>query len=84
MNVGLLAARDAPECGARTRAGGRCMRKALRGKRRCRLHGGLSPGVPGNKNALKHGRYSHEAIERQRREREFVRRAAELLRELAV
>ncbi len=30
---------------------------------RCRMHGGLSPGAPkGNKNALKHGRYTAEAI----------------------
>ena len=30
---------------------------------RCRMHGGLSPGAPkGNKNALKHGRYTAEAV----------------------
>jgi hypothetical protein len=29
----------------------------------CRLHGGLSPGAPkGNRNALKHGRYTAEAL----------------------
>ena len=34
---------------------------------RCRLHGGLSPGAPkGNKNALKHGRYTGEAIMRRK------------------
>src|SRR5947209_13654005 len=31
-------------CGALTRSGGRCRRHALAGKRRCRLHGGLSTG----------------------------------------
>jgi hypothetical protein len=31
-------------CGARTRKGRRCRRHALAGKRRCRLHGGLSTG----------------------------------------
>jgi hypothetical protein len=32
---------------------------------RCRLHGGLSPGAPkGNRNALKHGRYTAEALAR--------------------
>jgi hypothetical protein len=32
---------------------------------RCRMHGGLSPGAPkGNKNALKHGRYTADAIAR--------------------
>jgi hypothetical protein len=31
--------------------------------RRCRMHGGASPGAPkGHKNALKHGRYTAEAI----------------------
>jgi hypothetical protein len=30
---------------------------------RCRMHGGLSPGAPnGNQNALKHGRYTAEAV----------------------
>jgi uncharacterized protein YjcR len=31
------------------------------------MHGGLSPGAPkGNRNALKHGRYTTEAIENRR------------------
>ena len=30
---------------------------------RCRMHGGKSPGAPkGNRNALKHGRYSAQAL----------------------
>lgn len=30
---------------------------------RCRMHGGPSPGAPkGNKNALKHGRYTAQAL----------------------
>jgi uncharacterized protein YjcR len=34
---------------------------------RCRMHGGPSPGAPkGNKNALKHGRYTAEALARRR------------------
>ena len=36
----------APRCGAGTRAGAACQRPAIRGRRRCRLHGGLSPGAP--------------------------------------
>ena len=40
-----------PRCGARTRAGAPCQRPAIRGRKRCRLHGGLSPGAPrGSKN----------------------------------
>lgn len=46
-------------CGAKTRAGKPCNNKPIAGKKRCRLHGGLSPGAPkGNRNNLKHGIYS--------------------------
>jgi len=34
----------APRCGARTRAGGPCRAPAIRGKLRCRMHGGRSTG----------------------------------------
>lgn len=47
-----------PKCGATTRSGGKCQREALRGKRRCALHGGKSSGPKnqrGNKNAAKPG-----------------------------
>jgi hypothetical protein len=41
---------------------------------RCRMHGGLSPGAPkGNKNGLKHGRYSAEAIARRRKISELIK-----------
>lgn len=51
-----------PHCGAKTRAGTPCKRPAGWGTNhvgtgRCKLHGGRSPGVPGNKNALKTGQY---------------------------
>ena len=36
--------RDRPKCGARTRAGGSCKAPVVRGKARCRMHGGLSTG----------------------------------------
>ena len=50
-------------CGARTRRGSRCQSPAMPNGR-CRMHGGMSPGAPrGNRNALKHGRYTAEAIE---------------------
>ena len=32
------------ECGARTRTGGQCKAKVVDGKKRCRMHGGLSTG----------------------------------------
>lgn len=34
-----------PICGAKTRAGGQCAMRVEPGKRRCRLHGGLSTGA---------------------------------------
>ncbi len=50
---------DKTICGAKTRSGKPCQNKPIAGKRRCRLHGGLSPGAPkGNKNRQTHGIYS--------------------------
>ena len=51
-------------CGARTRAGVPCQRPPIRGRKRCRLHGGLSPGAPrGLKNGnFKSGDWTTEAI----------------------
>jgi hypothetical protein len=63
--------RQAPRCGAKTRAGGSCRCPAMRGRKRCRLHGGLSPGAPrGGKNGnFKKGDWTAEAIE----ERKWLR-----------
>jgi len=49
----------------------------LRGKKRCRMRGGaLGSGAPkGNKNALKHGLYTREAIERRRVLPQLMRQA---------
>jgi hypothetical protein len=51
-------------CGARTRAGTPCQRRAVRGRSRCRLHGGLSPGAPrGSKNGnFKNGDWTADAL----------------------
>ena len=50
---------DKTICGAKTRSGKSCQNKPIAGKKRCRLHGGLSPGAPkGNKNRQTHGIYS--------------------------
>ena len=55
---------NAPRCLARTRSGGECQSPAVKGKRRCRMHGGTNPGAPiGNRNARKHGAYSAKAME---------------------
>jgi hypothetical protein len=47
-------------CGAKTRTGRSCKSPSVHGKKRCRMHGGaMGSGAPrGNKNALKHGRYT--------------------------
>ena len=50
---------NAPRCGARTKRnnGSPCRAPAIRGKQRCRIHGGTqgSGGQHGNSNAFKHG-----------------------------
>jgi hypothetical protein len=74
----------APRCGARTRAGTPCRSPAVRGKRRCRMHGGAkgSGGQPGNRNAWKHGARSAEALALRRTVRELLREARELVEEV--
>ena len=51
-------------CGAKTRAGTPCQAPATQGKARCRMHGGAKgSGAPkDNKNALKNGLHTAEAI----------------------
>jgi glucans biosynthesis protein len=62
-------------CGARTRAGTRCQSPPVHGRKRCRLHGGLSPGAPkGEKNGrYLSGDWTQEAIELRRWVRAMVR-----------
>ena len=41
-----------------------CQSPAVRGKKRCRMHGGTNPGAPrGNRNAWKHGASSQLVLE---------------------
>ncbi|WP_198387933.1 HGGxSTG domain-containing protein [Burkholderia ubonensis] len=59
------------KCGAKTRTGTPCKRPPLAGKRRCRLHGGMSTGAgsparPGNQNARQHGIYSSMLTDEER------------------
>jgi hypothetical protein len=62
-------------CGAKTRAGTPCNSPAVRGKQRCRMHGGAKgSGAPrGNQNALKHGLYTREELEFQRKVRDMLK-----------
>jgi hypothetical protein len=58
----LYAFNSAPRCGARTKRnnGLPCRSPAVRGRRRCRIHGGGkgSGGQAGNTNAVKHGYFN--------------------------
>lgn len=76
--------RESPRCGARTRRGMACEAPAVSGKRRCRMHGGAKgSGAPeGNRNALKHGDYTKEAIADRKALRELIRASTALLEEI--
>ena len=76
--VPMLASR---RCGAKTRSGTPCKAPAVRGKTRCRMHGGaFGSGAPrGNQNALKHGRFTREFLEERRRTYAMVK---EMLRSI--
>lgn len=56
--------RASRRCGARTRQGGACCAPAMRGKSRCRMHGGVpgSRAPRGNRNAWKHGFFTRAAV----------------------
>lgn len=70
-------------CGAKTRSGKPCQNRPINGKKRCRLHGGLSPGAPkGNKNSLKHGMYSRIFTNEQLDEAQAMQ--GDVSRELAI
>jgi uncharacterized protein YjcR len=66
-NTGPMLA--SPRCGAKTRSGGACRSPAVRGKKRCRMHGGAPGcGAPrGNQNARMHGLFTGDAIAERRR-----------------
>ena len=73
-----------PRCGARDPQGLACRAPAVAGKRRCRMHGGAKgSGAPqGNRNALKHGLHTREAIAERRAVRQLIREARTFLREI--
>lgn len=63
----------APRCGAHARTTGQPCRSPAMKNGKCRMHGGKAGRKP------KHGRYTREAIERQRAVREFIRMLCELV-----
>jgi hypothetical protein len=70
-----------PRCGAKTRSGKLCRSPAVRGKNRCRMHGGAAgSGAPkGNINAFKHGLFTREAIAERRSLRMLLRDSGALI-----
>ena len=66
-------------CGAKTRSGTPCAKYAITGKRRCRLHGGLSSGPKTAEGRariaqanLRHGKYVAWRTHREREKRYFA------------
>jgi hypothetical protein len=77
--------REAARCGAKTRRGKPCRSPAVRGRRRCRMHGGAlgSGGPKGPRNGnYKHGLYTAEAIAFRRSLRQQMREVRALTRRL--
>jgi hypothetical protein len=70
-----------PRCGAKTRSCGSCRAPAVRGKRRCRMHGGApgSGAQKANQNARRHGLFTGEAIEERKQIRALLGESRKLL-----
>ena len=75
----LPLAQSCPRCGAKNRAGNPCQSPAMRGKARCRLHGGASTGPRTIEGLARiraartiHGNYSAAAAETRAQMREIL------------
>jgi uncharacterized protein YjcR len=73
-----------PRCGAKTRRGVACRAPAVRGRKRCRMHGGaLGSHAPiGNQNARKHGLFTRDANAGRREIQALLKEARKILDEL--
>ncbi len=73
-----------PRCGAKIRAGRSCRAPALRGNRRCRMHGGApgSGAQRGNRNARKHGLFTGDAIAERKQIQDLLGEARKFLQEM--
>jgi uncharacterized protein YjcR len=73
-----------PRCGAKVRSGGSCRAPAVRGKGRCRMHGGApGSGAPKrNQNARKHGRFTRDTIAERKQIDALLADTRRLLREM--
>ncbi len=85
VEIGLKtsAGPDCPSirCGARTRRGTACQKPPIKGKRRCRLHGGLSTGP---RTAEGKARIAAAHWKRGRRSKKFVEARAKIWAELRI
>jgi hypothetical protein len=70
-----------PRCGAKTRSGGSCRSAAVRGKSRCRMHGGAkgSGGQKENQNARRHGLFTRDAIADRKQIRDLLAETRKLI-----
>ena len=66
-------------CGARTRRGTACQKLPMKGKKRCKLHGGLSSGP---KSAEGKARIAAAHYRHGRRSKKFVEKRAKIWKEL--
>ena len=73
-----------PRCGARIRSGSSCRSPAVRGKQRCRMHGGTpGSGAPkGNQNARKHGLFTKDSIAERKQIQALLGEAQKLLQQI--
>ena len=73
---------NSKRCGAKTRSGKPCAAPAVKGKERCRMHGGArGSGAPlGNQNALKTGRHTKALRETVREGNEAIRQLRDLFK----
>ncbi len=77
----LLDMRQARRCSATSkRSGLPCRAPAVRGHSVCRMHGAGGGAPIGNKNCLKHGAFSADAIQAARHARALVRMAREAIK----
>ncbi len=69
--------RQAPRCGAMTRLGKPCQSPAVKGRNRCRMHGGTNAGAPaGPANGnYRHGMRSRDHLATRHLVREMVQDA---------
>lgn len=79
---------NAPRCNAKTKRnnGDPCRSPAVRGKKRCRIHGGSqgSGARPGNMNALKHGFTTTETKALKRAIRQAIKNSRRLEQALQI